>query len=368
VLGWQVAAALQERLGDVLEVTGKHDEAAQVYQQALTAVPAEEALWHARLERKYAATRDYPPHLIEALQAYQQAGRLLEQASVRSDKAWQDEMIQTRLGQLHICFMLTQVTEMTRLIEQMQPLLERDGTAAQRADFWVHVAWRDALRDHYVVSVATLAVCRSGLEAALETGSPTIIGPAHFGLGYCLLLSDKLVEAEEHLQAALRIAEQVGDAELDARCRLHFLPMVFRRRGQVETVRETLTHALAQGEGRYPDVLAAQRTWLAWRDGDLKAVEHYGQAALEAWRKSRRVYPFQWMGVWPLLGVALEGEQITQGLDYARLLLAPTQQYLLEPLRAALAAALEAGEQGPNETVRSLLRQALALAQDLGYL
>lgn len=367
-LGWQVEAALQERLGDILEVTGKHDEAAQMYQQALIAVPTVEALWHARLARKYAATRDYPPHLMEALEAYQQAERLLEQAAVCSDKVWSAELIQTRLGHLHICFMLTQVTEMTRLIEQMQPLLEREGTAAQRSDFWVHVAWRDALRDHYVISEATLAVCRSGLKAALETGSPTIIGPAHFGLGYCLLLSDRLVEAEEHLQAALRLAEQVGEVELEARCRLHFLPMVFRRRGQVEAVRRALAHALAQGEKRYPDVLAAQRAWLAWHAGDPEAVEHYGQAALETWRNPWRVYPFQWMGVWPLLGVALEGEQITQGLDYARLLLAPTQQRLPEPLRAALAAALEAGEQGPHETARSLLHQALALAQDLGYL
>jgi tetratricopeptide (TPR) repeat protein len=264
--------------------------------------------------------------------------------------------------------MMTQVPEMTRLIEQVQPILEQEGTAAQRADFWVHVAWRDALRDRYVVSEATLAVCRRGLEAAQETRSPTVIGPAHFGLGYCLLLSNRLTDAEEQLQTALRLAEQVGDAELHARCRLHFLPMVFRRRGQVESVRDAIDEALARGERRYPDVIAAQRAWLAWRDGDRKAVEHHGQAALETWRKPWRVYPFQWMGLWPLLGVALEGEQIAQALDYARLLLAPTQQHLPESLHPTLAAALEAGKREQLQDSQRLLEQALAVARDLGYL
>jgi DNA-binding SARP family transcriptional activator len=367
-LGWQVEAALQERLGDMLEVTGKHDEAAQAYQQALTAAPAEELLWHARLARKYAATRDYPPHLMEALEAYWQAERHLEQAPVRSSKEWQAELIQILLGHLHICFMLTQVPEMTRLIEQIQPLLEQEGTAAQRADFWVHVAWRDALRDHYVVSEATLVVCRRGLEAAQETHSPAVIGPAHFGLGYCLLLAGDVQEAEAELREALRLAEQVGDAELGARCRLHFLPMTLRRRGQVEAVRRTITQALAQGEGRYPEVIAAQRAWLAWREGDLAAAETYGRMAMEAWRKSRRVYPFQWMGLWPLIGVALAREQVSQALDYARLLLAPTQQHLPETLHLALTAALEAGEREQPQAAQPLLRQALAVAQDLAYL
>lgn len=208
----------------------------------------------------------------------------------------------------------------------------------------------------------------SSLFPALETRSPTVIGPAHFGLGYCLLLSSRLEEAEEHLHAALLLAEQVGDAELDARCRLHFLPMVFRRRGQVEAVRHGITQALAQRERRYPDVIAAQRAWLAWRDGDLEVAERYGQAALALWQQQRRVYPFQWMALWLLLGVALEGEQITQSLDYVRLLLEPTQQCLPEPLHLALTAALEVGEREQLQAAQPLLHQALALAQDLGYL
>ena len=74
------------------------------------------------------------------------------------------------------------------------------------------------------------------------------------------------------------------------------------------------------------------------------------------------------MGLWPLLGVALEGEQIAQALDYVRLLLAPTQQHLPDPLHVALGAALEAGEREQLQTTQPLLHQALALARVLGYL
>lgn len=367
-VSWQVASAVYERLGDVLEVTGEHEEAAQAYQEALSAVPAPEWLCQARLYRKYAATRDYPPHLQEALQAYQQAECLLAQMPVRSDREQQDEMIQTRLGLLHIFFMLAQVPDMTRMIEPMWPLLEQEGTAAQRADFFAHVAMRDAVRDHYVVSEATIAVCRRGLAASLETENSTVIGTAHFSLGYCLLLAGEFQEAEEQLGAALRLAEQVGEAELMARCRLHFLPMVWRRQGQVEAVRRTITQALEQREGRYPEVLAAQRAWVAWRDGNQEEAEVYGRAALEAWQRQRRVYAFQWMGVWPLIGVALTREQTIEAIDYIRLLLAPAQQHLPAPLQMTLEAVLEAGEREQIQTARPLLHQALALARELGYL
>src|SRR5262249_7590430 len=154
-------------------------------------------------------------------------------------------------------------------------------------------------------------------------------------------------------------------ADVEACCRLHVLPLVLHRRGQVELVRRTITQALAQGESKALEMIAAQRAWLAWRDGDVDAADHYGQLALEAWRKLQQAYPFQWMGVWPLLGVARARDHITQALEYVHLLLAPTQQRLPEVLRTTLEAATEAR---PPETAWPLLHQALLLAQEQGFL
>jgi hypothetical protein len=61
---------------------------------------------------------------------------------------------------------------------------------------------------------------------------------------YCLLLCGNLDEAEEQLQAGAALGERMGDAELYARC-LAFLSLVFRRRGQVEEVRDYISRKYA---------------------------------------------------------------------------------------------------------------------------
>ena len=367
-LSWQVTPAVYEQQGDILEMIGKHREAEQAYQQARNAVPAQEALLRARLCRKIAATRDYPPHLADADRAYREAEELLEQAQHQEVQEWRDEWIHTHLGHLQVFFLLAQWQEMTGMIEQMQPLLEQYGTAAQRATFLVHVAMRDAVRDHYVVARETLSTCQMGLEASLETSDPHLIGATRFVLGYCLFLSGQFDQADEELRAALTAGEQVGDAELVARCRLHFLPLVFRRRGQVEAVRSVVADALAQGERRYAGVLTAQRAWVAWRDGKREEAETAGRAAVEEWQRQRPIYPFQWTGLWPLIGLAATSGQLVLAVDYVRLLLAPTQQRPPETLLTVLEEAVQAWDGGHRERVASLIQHAMLLAQDMGYL
>jgi predicted ATPase/DNA-binding SARP family transcriptional activator len=364
---WQTVTAVYERLGDILEMIGRHEEAEQSYLQARKPVPDQETLLHARLCRKLAVTRDYPPHLAEASRAYREAAQLLQQVQ-NETREWRDEWIHTHLGHLQVLFLQGEWQEMTRIIEQIQPLLEQYGTADQRANFFMQVAMRDAVRDHYVVAPATLSTCQAGLQASLETGNPHLIGTARFTLGYCLLLSGQFEQAEEHLRAALLAGELVGDAELVARCRLHFLPLVFRRRGQVEAVRSAIADAEKRGERRYAGVIAAQCSWIAWRDDRREAAEKAGRAALEAWQRQRPVYPFQWTGLWPLIDLATSLEQFARAVDYARRLLAPTQQRPTGALAATLEEMLQAWEAGQQERVSSLLQRALRLAQDTGYL
>ncbi len=367
-LSWQVTTAVYEQQGDILEMIGKHREAEQAYQQARSAVPVQEALLQARLCRKIGATLDYPPHLAEADHVYREAVHLLKQAQQQEKQEWRDEWLHTHLGHLQIFFLLGKWQEMTHLIEQTQPLMAQYGTAAQRATFLVHVAMRDAVRDHYVVAEASLAMCQVGLSSALETGDPHLIGATRFVLGYCLLLSGQFEQAEEELRAALVAGEQVGDAELVARCRLHFLPLVWRRRGQVEAVRSVVEYVAAQGERRYAGVLTAQRGWVAWRDGRPEEAERAGRAAVKEWQHQRPVYPFQWTGLWPLIGLAITSTQLALAVDYVRQLLVPTQQRSPEMLLAVLEEVVQAWDARQTEAVQALLQHAMSLAQDMNYL
>lgn len=365
---WQISMAIYEEQGDILELIGKHREAEHAFQQARNTLPPQETLGHARLHRKIAVTLDYPPYLADADRSYQEAKHLLEQAGYQEEQEWRDEWISTHLGHLQIFFLLGEWQEMTRIIEQVQPLLAQYGTAAQRATFLAHVAMRDAVRDHYVVAEASLATCRVGLSCALETGDPYLIGATRFDLGYCLLLSGQFEQAEEELRAALVASEQIGNAELVGRCRLHFLPLVWRRRGQVEAVRSVVADAVAQGERRYASVLTAQHAWVAWRDGRLEEARIAGRAAVKQWQRQRPVYPFQWTGLWPLIGLAVTSAQLALAVDYVRLLLVPTQQRPPETLLAVLEEAVQAWGARQAEAVHSLLQHAMSLAQDMNYL
>jgi hypothetical protein len=165
----------------------------------------------------------------------------------------------------------------------------------------------------------------------------------------------------------MEVGEQIGDVELAGRS-LVFLSILFRRRGRVEDVRNALSRALALQETRYTGVIIANRAWVAWRDGNLEEAEAYGRAAMEAWQQLQHVYAFQWMGLWPLIGVALTQERLSDVMRYVPLLLDSTQQRPPETLLTTLKATAHAWDTGQHETVRARFQDMLPLAQEMGYL
>lgn len=366
---WQEAALLYEDMGEVYGMTGQLQEARQAYQHAMTYVPAQEYVWQARLQRKQATTwletpaeSQGPPH-VNALQGYQAAERILEQAPLKSSTEWLQEWIQLQLNRL--LPIRATVDEMTAVIEKAQPIVEQHGTPEQRVQFLLAVVARDAARDRYVITEKTVSYCRAALAPALQAGNKDQVGFPHFALGICLLWSGHLDEAEEHLSAAMSAGEQTGNVALLARS-LTFLPFVFRLRGQVEEVRSIITRALAVPAARKNSIITGQRAWVAWRDGAMAEAEAYGRASLEG---RQDVSMFHWAGLWPLIGVALTQEKIAEAIHYVRMLLDPTQQPPPEQLSALLKAALKAWDAGQQEEAHELLQQqTLPLAREMGYL
>ncbi|HZR42686.1 MAG TPA: AAA family ATPase, partial [Ktedonobacteraceae bacterium] len=374
---------LYERLGDSLEMIGKHREGTSAYEQALTAVSTQERIWQARLYRKIATTLDFPQTLREALHAYKEAERILEQVpgpsswllkAEQAGQEWRYEWIEIQVRQIHVFFLLAKVPEMTSILEKIEPLVEQYGTADQRVTLYTRISsMRNVIRDRYTVSEETLLYCRKALEASQESGNLRLIGTAQFGFGYCLLLAGDYDAAEEHLHAALAAGEQVGNVELIARCRLYFLPLLWRKRGQVEKVRECTTRAIEQGEARYINISTANHAWVAWRDGDKEQAEKFARKALQIQQDAPYVFPFLWLSLWPLIGVELTKGNLADAVDHVRMLLAPTQQRPPEALQSLLEAAVHAWENEQPadkklERTGSLLQQALPLAEREGYL
>ena len=105
--------------------------------------------------------------------------------------------------------------------------------------------------------------------------------------------------------------------------------------------------------------------WLAYRRGDEAAAQRHAQAAAAVWKG--RPYPFQWIGLMPLLAVAYAQDDLATAGDAARAMLEPTQQVLPEALTNALTAVAAADTNG-RAAYRELIRKALAHAHVLGYL
>lgn len=365
---WERAVQVYTTLGDLFEIIGHMQDARQAYLQGQIHLPEHASLWQARLQRKIAKTWNHPSTLETLLQGYKQAEQLLEQAPDRSSCPWQQEWLDIQLDQLlPLQVHRISVQEMTEVIEKMQPIVEQYGTETQRAQFFLSTAARNMARDRTQVSEETVAQFRSALQAVQKTRNTSLIGFARYGLGRTLFLAGHVDEAEEQLRIAMTVGQEVGHMHLLERC-LSFLPIIFRQHGQVEEVRQVITRALSMQGMRQTGMLAAHRAWLAWRDGKLDQAEEYSKDALAEWQDQRQVNPHRWAALWPLIGVMLVQERLSEAIHYVRMLLLPPEQHLQDALKSLLETALQEWDAERHAQVSLLLQRAVPLAKEKGYL
>ena len=212
---------------------------------------------------------------------------------------------------------------------------------------------------------------RAYLDTVEAIQDPHAVPAAHFQLGFALLWSGDLANAEQHISRALDLAERSGDLSLQGRC-LTYLTVIVRQRGDVDRVRSYAKHSMdvAQASQMHDYIGAAHGNlaWLAWRAGDLHVVHSHGQAALEAWRKLPAGYICAWTARWPLIGAALAEGDTAGAVEHARTLLDERQQRPPRSIETALEAAVQAAQSGDLAAARALLEAAHAPARDLGYL
>jgi DNA-binding SARP family transcriptional activator len=368
------AIRVYEVIGDISVEIGHSDEAVRAYQHAMSFLPEQAYIQQARFRRKLAKSWNYVSNNprdafpVNARQALQEAERILTSAADPANAAWRDEWIELQFA--HIWPLRGSADDMTAAIEKARPIIGQYGTPEQRKALAEAISMRDGVRKlfSFTAPQQALASRRAALTEALQTGNKVQIGTAHFALGATLTMADQLDEAEEQLGIALRIAEQLGIAWMQARS-LTFLLFLHRRRGEVEQVRNVLAHADAVGAAQNNNVIAGHRAWLAWREGNLTEAETYGRASVEELQPEQMEHnPFQWTGLWPLIGVECVQEKLTAAMNHIRKLLNPTQQPPPEQLRTRLAAVLQAWDAGQQEEARTLLQQALPIAEEMGYL
>jgi tetratricopeptide (TPR) repeat protein len=373
-ISWETAAGVYETYGDVAADTGAYQKANQAYLRALACVPVDAPLQRARIHRKVANAWNlvsivpFDAVHADARQAFAEAERLLMEGAKPADAGWRQEWIELHFAQIWPP-MRWSADEMTATIEKVRPVVVEYGTEEQREFLSYATATRDFIRARYVTSpegIARFPERRATLAAIGQSGNRSKLGAYHLALGMALLFADQLDEAEDQFEQSLRIGEEIGNARLRSHS-LSLLPFIYRRRGQVQRVRNLLARADAKGAAQNNSILTGHQAWLAWRSDRSAEALRLGLAAVAHFERAQR-NPFQWTARGPLVGIALAQEQDTAALEHVRTILDPSQQRLPDILAVPLEVALGAWDSGERQEAHTRLVAAVPLATELGYL
>jgi class 3 adenylate cyclase/tetratricopeptide (TPR) repeat protein len=369
-----MAARTREALGDVLDVTGRHEEAQGAFRVALELVPPNEPVWSARLERKAAKSLELQRLYAQALAGYDRAERALGTPR-REDAEWQREWIQIQLERLFSNYFLARLDDHQQISEALRPVVEEFGTPDQRAAAYHQRCLRQLRESRFSnVSSQVLSDARAALEVTLPSGATGPIAWAYFIVGFTHLWREELEDAERNLSLAMHGAARVGDNAVQARAMAYRL-FTARRRGDSATVKAQLDELVklseAGGMAEYLVMAGAMRSWLALREGDFVTTRALSEEALARWNEGRTklgyVYPFHWLALWPLIAVEVEEDRLDEAIAHTQHLNAPEQQPPRPDVEELLAAAASAHERGDRSAVRQALQQAVLAGEALGY-
>jgi len=348
-------AVLGATLGDLHTVRGRYAEAHETLTTALARARA--PLIQARLHRllgELLLRRDE----LDAAAEVNAAGLKLLGAPADGDPSWWREWLDLELNAATLHYWRGETAALRAAITRLRPFVEQHGTPRQRANF-IGTEITDLLRrERYVVSGEAERLAGAYLEAAQAAGD----WDGHFMLAFVLLWRGKLEEARDHFRQGRKDANAAGDVLVEMRC-LVYETLVHRKLGDVEAVR-ALDAEIAGFEETYgyAGLVAANRAWLAWRDGDLDEAQLHGAAALSNWQATSRSGPtvFQWTARFPLLAADVEQQRLDSAVEHARRILDENQQ----PLPAEISGALE---DAAGTGSFAAFRRAVELARSRGY-
>ena len=351
---------LIERMGDVLQLTGRFADAAQRFESMRDAASVD-SLDSARMWRKIAKTWTSRQRFNEANRAIEEARTILARMAPSTD-AWWREHFALELFALWANYMQARLPEMAAIAERLACEIDAHATLGERGVYHRSVFLLKLRRQRYRPDAPTVALASQAADELRRAGDMTEICLASFGEGFARLWSGAVDEADESLQGTLRDAMRLGDAERNMLC-LTYLAVCARMRHDVDRA-EAFAHAAMaaarhNGAAHYEGVAHANLCWVAWRRGDAAGANEHSDIA-------RRMavlpgYPFDWMYAFVDFARALDRSDFVKAAECVRAMADPSQQLLHSGVQETL-------ENAARAATPQAMNDLLAIARHVGYL
>jgi tetratricopeptide (TPR) repeat protein len=369
----RAAVGLQAKLAEVLWRTARREEAREALREAVRLPAPSGSLQTARLFIRLGRLEMADCHYDAGLAAFDAAEALLGEHREGRDEVWVDQWLEAMVdgrAWLHIGRKEPELA--LAALMAARPVVEAQGSPARKQAFYMLLAYQRASQDRWRVDEEDIENLRRALAAATEGRDDVDIAHAGRDIGQFLLLRGDLVEAREHLERSLAMAERIGDINLKA-MDLTWLVLAALRCHDVGAVRSLAPEAIAAGgTAAYGDWVALAKAclaWLAWQDQrpqDVAALANQAAGILGA-AVEPDVISLRWVYLWPLVAVNLGAGQVAEAVEAGRQLLAPAQQRLPEVLESLVKAGAAAWDEGEPELAQEKLGAAVELAQRLRY-
>jgi DNA-binding SARP family transcriptional activator len=351
----ELTAAVLESLGDVLELTGAHEDGEAAFARAEALLTLGDRVRRARLLRKQGQSRQLQRRIDDSTAAYAAAEAALAKRPSGND--WWQERCEIGLQRVQLLYFTAPSERLQDGVATYRPIIEGHGTAEQRSRLFAWMGLASLRGERFVAGEQTLEYLRAGLAAGQESGDVSATIWMTFCLGFALLWAWRLDEAEVHLTAALEMSERVGDATHRTRC-LAYLTIVHRRRGDVGAAGRLVKVALEAARDAHMEEYVVQGNanlaWIAWREGNYPRAEALARDAWDGWDGYLQQRLLSWSPVFPLFGLAVRAGRRDEARELVEVLLDTTRQGLPHEV---------------EETLREgRLEDACAVAERYGYL
>lgn len=361
-------ADAHERMGRVLTLAARIEDAVASYGRALECLDAHDAIARARLHRHTGNAFAVQRRVDEMLAAHDRAVHALGPREATNEAEW----IDLQLDRMSACYFAGRTTDLVAILHEARDVIEARGSPEQRSRLASSLVMLD-MRDHryFDLPCQTLRHARNQVSALGDAGNRRLLGRAKTGLAMVHLWRDELDAAESELHAGLALAEAVGDADTKL-MNLTYATVLARKRSAVDAVREQARQALelASGAGNllYRMFALGAVAWVHLREQDRAAAVGPLEQALALDAKIA-VNPFRGLVVGPALAVAVAEQAWEKAAQHAAHLLHPSQQRLPSEVQSALEEALGRAGGGDAESTRGAFDAALAAIRQrrLGY-